>query len=65
MKVRTNLRAGVGLGDKVAQVTHATGLDRLSDLYTRTTGKDCGCEARRQTLNRLVPEISPGRSHAG
>lgn len=55
MHVRTGLKAGQGLGDKVADFTHATGLDRLAEAYTQATGKDCGCDARRETLNRLFP----------
>jgi hypothetical protein len=57
LRVRTGLRAGIGmpLGDAVAAVTHATGLDRLADVYTQVTGRDCGCEARRQLLNQLFP----------
>jgi hypothetical protein len=55
MHVRTDLKAGQGLGDTVADLTHLTGLDRLAQAYTQVTGKDCGCEARRETLNRLFP----------
>jgi hypothetical protein len=55
MHVRTDLKAGQGLGDTVADLTHVTGLDRLAQAYTQVTGKDCGCEARRETLNRLFP----------
>lgn len=44
-----------GLGDTVAKFTHATGLDKLSGLYSRITGKDCGCSQRQDALNRLVP----------
>lgn len=55
MKVHTALRAGKPLGDRVAEFTRATGLNRLARLYTGLTGKDCGCEKRRQLLNRLFP----------
>ena len=59
MRVKTDLKAGQGqiqgLGDAVAELTHATGLDNLAKLYTQTTGKDCGCDQRRETLNKLVP----------
>lgn len=55
MKVRTNLKAGQGLGDIVADLTHLTGIDQLANLYTQVTGKDCGCEQRREALNRLLP----------
>jgi len=44
-----------GLGDTIARLTHATGLDRLAHLYTQVTGKDCGCRGRQEALNRLIP----------
>ncbi|MDW7643457.1 MAG: hypothetical protein SCI25_00280 [Desulfuromonadales bacterium] len=44
-----------GLGDTVAAITQATGLDKLAHLYTRVTGKDCGCKRRQALLNKLVP----------
>lgn len=53
--VRTGIQAGRPLGDLVADVTHATGLDRVSQTYTKLTGKDCGCDQRQESLNRLVP----------
>ena len=55
MKVKTGIEAGKGLGDAVASFTHATGLDHLATFYTQVTGKDCGCETRREKLNQLVP----------
>jgi len=55
MKVRTNLHAGAGLGDAVSDLTHLTGIDRLAQIYEQCTGKSCGCDQRRQTLNQLVP----------
>lgn len=44
-----------GLGDSVAKLTHATGLDKLAHAYSRMTGKDCGCSRRQKTLNTLIP----------
>jgi hypothetical protein len=55
MKVKTGIESGRGLGDAVADFTHATGLDRLAKFYTRITGKDCGCEERRHKLNQIIP----------
>ena len=51
------MRAGKLLGDAVADLTHATGLDKLTETYTRVTGRDCGCEGRRQFLNAISPEV--------
>src|SRR5271157_1363303 len=45
----------VGLGDTIAKITHATGLDKLSELYTQITGKPCGCAERQEALNKLFP----------
>jgi hypothetical protein len=44
-----------GLGDTVAKLTHATGIDRLAKAYTRMTGRDCGCDKRQVKLNRIKP----------
>ncbi|MBI3913745.1 MAG: hypothetical protein HY327_06115 [Chloroflexi bacterium] len=60
MKVETGLVVGKGLGDVVADFTHATGVNKLADLYTNVTGKDCGCAARQDALNQIVPNILPG-----
>jgi hypothetical protein len=57
MKVRTDLRAGQGLGDAVADFTQQTGLDQLASTYTKITGKDCGCKARQAKLNELGPSF--------
>jgi hypothetical protein len=55
LPIRSGLRAGVPLGDAVAWFTHTTHLDELAKKYTELTGKDCGCEQRREFLNRLLP----------
>lgn len=55
MKVRTDLKAGRGLGDVVADFTHFTHLDELAKMYTNVTGRDCGCRQRQELLNQLVP----------
>ena len=44
-----------GLGDTIAKITHATGLDKLAELYTHVTGKPCGCTKRQEVLNKLIP----------
>ena len=40
-----------GLGDKIAQFTKATGIDKA----VKAVVKDCGCEERRAKLNALFP----------
>ena len=45
-----------GLGDTIAKITNATGLDKLADSVAKMAGKDdCGCGSRRQALNKLFP----------
>jgi hypothetical protein len=47
-----------GLGDSIARVTHATGLDRLAEKMAAARGKqDCGCKKRQERLNQLFPYI--------
>lgn len=55
MKVKTNIAAGRGLGDAIADLAHLTGLDKVAQYYEKVTGKSCGCDERRQFLNRLIP----------
>ena len=56
MKVKTGIMAGSqGLGDVVAEFTHAAGLDRLAHTYENVTGQSCGCKERQQKLNQLFP----------
>tara|TARA_R100001443_G_scaffold93288_3_gene99871 strand:+ start:3146 stop:3322 length:177 start_codon:yes stop_codon:yes gene_type:complete len=45
-----------GLGDTIAKVTKATGIDKLANSMAKAMGKeDCGCGQRRDTLNRAFP----------
>jgi len=39
-----------GVGDTVAKITKATGVDKLVKFIA---GEDCGCDERKQTLNKL------------
>ena len=45
-----------GLGDTVAKITKATGIDKLVKFVA---GEDCGCEERKQKLNELFPYTKP------
>ena len=40
-----------GLGDRIAQFTKATGIDKA----VKAVVKDCGCEERRAKLNAIFP----------
>ena len=48
-----------GLGDQIAKLTKATGIDKLVHAVV----EDCGCEERRAKLNAQFPgrnvEMSP------
>ena len=55
MKVKTDIKAGQGLGDVVADFTQLTKIDQLAQLYEEITGLNCGCQERRQKLNQLFP----------
>ncbi|QTA85291.1 hypothetical protein [Desulfonema magnum] len=57
IKVNTNIRAGMGLGDCIAQITHALGLDKTAKIYEQTTGKSCGCAMRQELLNKAVSNV--------
>jgi hypothetical protein len=45
-----------GLGDTIAKMTNAVGLDKVAESLAKAVGKDdCGCNKRRQKLNDMFP----------
>jgi len=44
-----------GLGDTIEKITKATGIKKVVDTISKATGKDCGCEDRKETLNKRFP----------
>jgi|TARA_R110000744_G_scaffold76677_1_gene151835 hypothetical protein len=45
-----------GLGDSIERFTKATGIKKVVDTVVKATGKkDCGCNKRKDTLNRVFP----------
>jgi hypothetical protein len=52
MKLKDKSR---GFGDTVAKVTKLTGIKSVVDTVSKKMGKDCGCNKRRDTLNRIIP----------
>jgi len=44
-----------GLGDSIHKFTTATGIKTVVDKVSKGLNIPCGCEGRRQALNRLVP----------
>jgi hypothetical protein len=55
MENKTN-EESKGLGDTIAKITHATGLDVVAEKVAHVIGKeDCGCKKRQEKLNELFP----------
>ena len=44
-----------GLGDSIEKFTKATGIKSVVNKVSGAIGKDCGCNDRRDSLNRVVP----------
>ena len=42
-----------GLGNTIENITKATGIKKIVELFA--DGKDCGCDKRKETLNKLFP----------
>ena len=40
-----------GLGDTIEKVTAATGIKKAVEFVTKKSGKECGCNARKEKLN--------------
>ena len=44
-----------GLGDSIEKFTKVTGIKKIVDKVAKKTGKDCGCNERKETLNKIFP----------
>tara|TARA_R100000988_G_scaffold69897_1_gene35919 strand:+ start:896 stop:1291 length:396 start_codon:yes stop_codon:yes gene_type:complete len=55
-KSKTIKKKSKGLGDTVAKVTKATGIDKAVKFIA---GEECGCEKRKEALNKLFPYNQP------
>lgn len=44
-----------GVGDTIEKITKATGIKAVVDAFVDATGIDCGCEARKDALNKAFP----------
>jgi hypothetical protein len=44
-----------GLGDTIEKVTTATGIKKVVETVVKAAGKDCGCNKRKDALNRAFP----------
>lgn len=48
-------RKAKGLGDTIEAITEATGIKAVVEVFSKATGIDCGCDKRKETLNKLFP----------
>lgn len=44
-----------GLGDTIEKITTVTGIKKVVETVAKAAGKDCGCKARKEALNRVFP----------
>ena len=44
-----------GLGDTIEKITKATGIKSIVEGADRVVNKDCGCNKRKDTLNKMFP----------
>ena len=52
---RTRIGQSRGFGDSIEKFTTATGIKKVVDTVAKATGKDCGCNKRKDSLNRMFP----------
>lgn len=48
-----------GLGDTIEKVTKATGIKKAVDYVFDKLGKDCGCDERKEKLNKMFSYDTP------
>ena len=44
-----------GLGDTVEKITKLTGVKKVTYAIQKVTGKPCGCNKRKEALNKMFP----------
>ena len=45
----------IGLGDTIEQMAKITGVKTVAQAVGFMTGKDCGCNKRKEKLNKMFP----------
>jgi hypothetical protein len=55
-RTKKEIEASKGLGDTVEKVLHKTGIDKLAKFVL---GEDCGCDKRKEYLNKMFPYNKP------
>lgn len=56
---KARVKKSLGLGDTIERITEATGIKSVVEKVSELTGWECGCNARKETLNRLFPYVKP------
>ena len=56
---KARVKKSLGLGDTIERITEATGIKAVVEKVSELTGWECGCDARKETLNRLFPYVKP------
>lgn len=49
------MKKSKGLGDTIEKVTKATGIKRMTDIISKGLNVPCGCEGRKDALNKIFP----------
>ena len=44
-----------GLGDSIEKLTEVTGIKKAVEMFSEATGIDCGCDERKEKLNKIFP----------
>lgn len=52
-------KKSIGLGDTIEKFTEATGIKSVVEKVTEVTGWDCGCNKRKEVLNKMFPYVKP------
>jgi hypothetical protein len=52
-------KKAAGLGDTIEQITEATGIKAVVEKFSKVTGVDCGCDKRKEVLNKLFSYHKP------
>lgn len=55
-RTKAEIEASKGLGDTVEKVFKSTGVDKLAKFVL---GEDCGCDKRKEFLNKMFPYNKP------
>ena len=56
-KEAADTKESKGLGDTIEKITEATGIKKVVELFA--DGKDCGCNKRKEVLNKKYPYFKP------